>query len=426
MPALLYGNCGQSRSSSKKRLVSFLPSRDRRAVTAECDRCYQHSTVGRSVNQPSVYYEVFTRPAVLSHHKHSATISNSMCRVNRRCQKAPAMHSLSDSRMHVKSHSRRTEQLKTELIKTYAKLYRNVCISGAVDTVTSKDSCGSIIPGNVSLSCSEAACYLGDCHCITKHNRTAQSAVVCQHNRNSQSSTHVLPGAFGHPDSGHSKKDHSRVKNILGRRLNTNVSSSQTDTKLINSGFLGRVVGDGSGEFIQKSRKSYKRLQKAGSGGLSSRRKTASSGDKSWTGLCVVGQSFITVQQTRHSAAADSRRGKNTASSSTSGHSYSEISGVSRQSQRRSGLTKCLQVVINRPGNCVQQQSVATSDDGNVLTVTDLLQSCNAAVTEEYRCPGKIPIQLLLLSHRVLLQLAELAIHGRRSHRSWGDMTPTF
>jgi len=400
---------GQCRFPSNCKPVSLLPNRDRRAVTAELRGYSHHSALNLGVSQPNVYYEVLTRPAVLSRRQRAVTTSNAAYRLDKRCLEASALRSQSDSNVGIRanSHSLRMSRLKSEFVKSDVKLYRNVCFSKAADKVTTKNSA---LPSIALLSFDETACRQGDCHCVTRDtgkrgNTETQSAIISQHDNKSGSLTHIaslLFDALGHPGSGRSDKDHSQSSTVQDRSVNANggwmhvnTRKHQTNTRPLDSRFLDRAVNDDDEEFLDKLRKSYNRLQKAGNRRLSSRirhRKMTGSSDKSGSGLCVVGQSFISVVDSKRST-ANNGEAKNTASRATSADGCSEFNDVSQWSHRQAQVRR-LHVVIGASQNCVPHSAAetdASSDSRHVDVTTDLFQSCGVDVTGHCR-PGKILI----------------------------------
>ena len=419
MTSLLYGNCvqlkeqsGQCRLSSGRRPPSLLPNRERHAVSSAPHNSSSHSASRPAVQEPSVYYEVFTRPVVLSHRHRRVTTSVARHTVDR----CLALQSLSDSNIVASAKSRaprRTNRLKPELSTNDAKLYRNICLPSVVDRVTSQN-CDGAVTSNVPLS-HEAACYQGDRQCTNEEwgkigsREETKSATIIRRNSNAGSLTHIPSDTTGHSESGHNDTaytGHSQSKTSVGRLVHVNGSQPHVCTR------------DNDEAFLEKKTKFYNQLQKTRNGrtssGIRHRKMAHSTGtggtDKLQTAeLCLVGQSFIRVTERKRSHADDnSMQNKNTISIPTSADCGSEVNGLSQQRKRQTQV-HCLPVVADRyrseygdhqHRDAAAAAAAADDDDdddddddpmANSNEENSLFQSCVVDVPEDCS-PGKIPV----------------------------------
>jgi len=372
MTSLLYGNCVQLKQqnghcilSSSRRPKSLLPNRERHVVSSEPRSFSSHSSSRPSVQQPNVYYEVFTRPIVLSRRHGCVTTS-----VDQRL----ALQSLSDSNVVASAKSRmsrRTDRWKPELSNGDAKLYRNICLPSVVGSVTSKN-CDGALTSNVPLSHEEAACHQADCQFTSDEvirigsRRETKSATVIRRNSNSGSLTHIPSDTTGHSEIGHDNTCHSLSETIVDRSVQANGSRPHVSTS------------DDDRVFLEKMTKIYKQRRKTGNGrtsGAIRRSKIAhgtgfGSTDRSRTaGLCLVGQSIITAKESKNGPPANenSMQNKNAISIPTSADCCSEVNGVSQQSLRQIQLRR-LQVVIS---DHQQTAAAAAADDDDAVVDDD-------------------------------------------------------
>jgi len=413
MTSLLYGNCvqmkqqnGHCRLSSSCRPKSLLPNRERHVVRSEPRSFSSHPSSRPAVQQPDVYYEVFTRPIVLSRRHGCATSS-----VDQRL----ALQSLSDSNVVASAKScmsRRTDRLKPELSNGDARLDRNICLPSVVGSVTSKNYNGAVA-SNVPLSHEETACHQADRHYRNDEairlgsRRETKSATVIRRNSNS-GLTHIPSDTTGHSEIGHDNTCHSQSRTRVGRSVHANGSRPHFSTSDDDRVFLEKMTS-----------KFYKQLRKTGNGrtsGAIRHRKIAHGAGSGSTdslrtaGLCLVGQSFITVKESKRSPASEnSKQKKNAISIPTSADCCSEVNGVSQQSLRQTHLRR-LQVVISdhhqTPAAAAAAAAAADDDDDDNDDDVDgdddyrmahsdkgnfLFQPCALDVPEDC-ASGKIPI----------------------------------
>ena len=387
------------RLSSSRKPVYLLPDVDKHSVPDSLySRYSHHSASGLAGKQRRVYYDVLTRPAVVSRRQRRvATFNADELRSSR---EASVLKSLSDSNVHVKYHTSRTNRLKTELIKSDVKLYKNICLFNAVANNNSADVVPSTGALGLGLSCDEPACHhREDRNGVTGNigqagNRDTQFITISRYSTNSRSLIHIPSDVLGNPESGHSQTNlRRRPVNANGDRWRVRASRRQTITKPVNRGFTGRPVGTDDEEFLEKLRKSYTRRRKAGNGCQPNRVghwSAASCSDVTGTGLCVVGKSFITVESRRSTA-------NNSHARNTTGEDC-EVNSVSQRNQRLDDVHPS-QAVVSRSGNCVRLRHtdmtaqsvvpVANSDKENLHVTFDLFQSCGVDANG-VRCLGKI------------------------------------
>jgi len=409
MTALLSESCvhlteqssnSQCRLPSISRPCSLLPNRPRHAVNAEL----RSHSAGVSTKQSSAYYEVLTRPAVLSRRQrctYCTTTSNDVYWVNKPCGNASVLQSPSDSNVLARSGTLRTDTLKTAGVELEQELHGNVFQARKVG-LGGKKSDGAVPSRVVS--------HQEDCHRGTEDRaKTKQRQTWSAGHTNSGTWTHVSSEDRSHLESSRNNKDHSKLQNILGRRLSTvnggrlhlRTIKHQTNNYIEPMDSRSLAQAEDEEEFLENLRKSYSRLMKAKSRSKSGhvrrcRKMPSSSGEDESTAaeLCVVGQSFIT----------------DPAISTTHRSNENKDRPISRRQKVNSASrpqSNQLQVnVISEPRLCVQQTDGAPVENEHcskeAIFVPTMVQLCGGVdVVTGRRTTGKTSFNIVLAQQPV-------------------------